>query len=139
MRPALFGFVLLFTSLQACTDSLGTYLAERIYRTVQSLSMAELARCSAPHLFGTARLEYYGLQNMPGWMMPSAMSFGHVQVFGPGSYKNPDGPFALNRFGVPVVTEETLHTRQAEALGPFYLPRYRHGLIDFYRRWNAQQ
>ncbi|BFM12486.1 hypothetical protein R50072_26390 [Simiduia litorea] len=60
--------------------------------------------------------------DMPTWMMPSAMSFGHVQVFGPGAYKNPDGTPALNRFGVSVVTEETLHTRQAEVLGPLYLP-----------------
>ncbi len=66
--------------------------------------------------------------NMPEWMMPSAMSFGHVQVFGPGSYKNPDGSFALNRFGVPFVTEETLHTRQAEILGPFYLPLHAVGM-----------
>ena len=66
--------------------------------------------------------------SMPGWMMPSAMSFGHVQVFGPGSYRNPDGTFALNRFGVPVVTEETLHTRQAEILGPFYLPLHAIGM-----------
>ena len=64
--------------------------------------------------------------NMPEWMMPTAMSLGHVQVFGPGSYKNPDGTYALNRFGVSIVREETLHTRQAEILGPLYLPL--HGL-----------
>lgn len=60
--------------------------------------------------------------NMPGWLMPSAMSLGHVQVYGPGTYQNADGSPALNRFGVPVVREETLHTRQAEVLGPLYLP-----------------
>lgn len=54
--------------------------------------------------------------------MGSAMSLGHVQIYGKGWYKNPDGSFALNRFGVPVVTEENLHTRQAEWLGPAYLP-----------------
>jgi len=66
--------------------------------------------------------------NMPQWMMPTAMSFGHVQVFGPGAYKNSDGTFALNRFGIPVVREETLHTRQAEILGPFYLPLHAVGM-----------
>jgi hypothetical protein len=60
--------------------------------------------------------------NMPGWLMPSAMSLGHVQVYGLGTYRNADGSPALNRFGVPVVREETLHTRQAEVLGPLYLP-----------------
>jgi hypothetical protein len=66
--------------------------------------------------------------NMPGWMMPSAMSFGHVQVFGPGYYKYPDGTFVPNRFGIPVVQEETLHTRQAEILGPLYLPLHGIGM-----------
>jgi hypothetical protein len=60
--------------------------------------------------------------NMPRWMMPSALSLGHVQVFGKGYYQNQDGTDAVNRFSVPVVTEETLHTRQAEVLGPLYLP-----------------
>ena len=62
--------------------------------------------------------------NMPKWMMPTAMSFGHVQVFGPGAYQNLDGSLALNRFNIPIVTEETLHTRQAEILGPLYLPAH---------------
>lgn len=49
-------------------------------------------------------------KNMPEWMMPSAMSLGHVHLFGPNHY-------------IPSVRkEELLHTRQAEILGPFYLP-----------------
>jgi|GEM_PF-799528 len=60
--------------------------------------------------------------DMPKFMMGSAMSLGHVQVYGKGYYQNPDGSPALNRFGVPVTVEETLHTRQAEILGPLYFP-----------------
>ncbi|WP_415837712.1 RHS repeat-associated core domain-containing protein, partial [Shewanella denitrificans] len=60
--------------------------------------------------------------NMPEWMMPSAMSFGHVHVYGQNSYKNPNGSYVVNRFDSPIVTEETLHTRQSEILGPLYLP-----------------
>jgi len=60
--------------------------------------------------------------DMPRWLMPTAMSLGHVQVYAGGCCKRADGSPAANRFGVPVVTEETLHTRQAEVLGPLYLP-----------------
>jgi hypothetical protein len=62
-------------------------------------------------------------KDMPGWLMPSAMSMGHVQVYGPGVHGQ------LNRFGVPIVMEENLHTRQAEILGPTYFPL--HGLSMF--------
>lgn len=62
------------------------------------------------------------LTDMPDWLMPSAMSLGHVHVYGAGSFKNANGSYELNRFGLTVVSEETLHTRQAEYLGPFYLP-----------------
>ena len=54
--------------------------------------------------------------------MPSAMSLGHVHVYGEGYYKYPSGAPVLNRYGIPVITEETIHTRQAEILGPLYLP-----------------
>lgn len=64
--------------------------------------------------------------DMPRWLMPTAMSLGHVQVYACGRCRLPDGRQAANRFGVPVVIEETLHTRQAEVLGPLYLPL--HGL-----------
>lgn len=37
-------------------------------------------------------------------------------------YKFPDGALVPNRYGTPIITEETLHTRQAEVLGPLYLP-----------------
>ncbi len=60
--------------------------------------------------------------NMPPWMMQSAMSLGHVHVYNSDSYKNVSGTPIKNRNGVPVILEETLHTRQAEILGPFYLP-----------------
>lgn len=60
--------------------------------------------------------------DMPRWLMPTAMSLGHVQVYADGLCRRADGSPAANRFGIPVVTEETLHTRQAEVLGPFYLP-----------------
>ena len=59
--------------------------------------------------------------NMPSWMMPSAMSLGHVHLFGPNSHMR-NGEFVRNGFQVPVVKEELLHTAQAEILGPFYLP-----------------
>ena len=59
---------------------------------------------------------------MPAWLMPSAMSLGHVHVYAGGRCQRADGSPATNRFGVPVVVEETLHTRQAEVLGPLYLP-----------------
>ncbi|WP_165742098.1 type VI secretion system Vgr family protein, partial [Candidatus Thiosymbion oneisti] len=48
--------------------------------------------------------------DMPSWMMPSAMSLGHVHLFGPDCYTQ------------SVRTEELLHTQQAEVLGPFSLP-----------------
>jgi hypothetical protein len=60
--------------------------------------------------------------NMPLWMMSSAMSLGHVHVYGAGRYKFPDGTSVPNRYGTSIITEETLHTRQAEVLGPLYLP-----------------
>lgn len=60
--------------------------------------------------------------DMPSWLMPTAMSLGHVQVYAGGRCRSADGSPAANRFGIPVVTEETLHTRQAEVLGPLYLP-----------------
>ncbi len=53
---------------------------------------------------------------MPEWMMPSAMSLGHVNLFGPGWHTRDNG------LGISVALEERLHTRQAEILGPFYLP-----------------
>jgi len=59
--------------------------------------------------------------NMPSWMMPSALSLGHVHLFGPNSHMR-NGEFVRNGFQVPVVKEELLHTAQAEILGPFYLP-----------------
>ncbi len=64
--------------------------------------------------------------DMPSWLMPTAISLGHVQVYAGGRCKRADGSPAANRFGVPVMIEETLHTRQAEILGPLYLPL--HGL-----------
>jgi hypothetical protein len=60
--------------------------------------------------------------NMPAWLMPTAMSLGHVHVYGPGCHSRSDGRPALNRFGVAMTLEESLHTRQSEVLGPFYLP-----------------
>jgi len=60
--------------------------------------------------------------DMPRWLMPTAMSLGHVQVYAGGYCSAADGGTAANRFGIPVVIEETLHTRQAEVLGPLYLP-----------------
>lgn len=62
--------------------------------------------------------------NMPKWMMPSAMSLGHVHVFSPGMYKGENGNLTLNGTGTgtTVAEEELLHTRQAEVLGPLYLP-----------------
>lgn len=60
--------------------------------------------------------------DMPGWLMRTAMSLGHVHVYGHGCYRHPDGSCVLNRFGIAVITEEALHTRQAEILGPLYLP-----------------
>jgi hypothetical protein len=59
---------------------------------------------------------------MPAWLMPTAMSLGHVHVYGTGCHSRSDGCPALNRFGIAVTLEEALHTRQAEVLGPFYLP-----------------
>ena len=64
--------------------------------------------------------------DLPRWLMPTAISLGHVQVYGNERYRRADGSLAANRFGVAVVTEEDLHTRQAEVLGPLYLPL--HGL-----------
>lgn len=60
--------------------------------------------------------------DMPNWLMPTAMSLGHVQVYADGRCRAADGSPAANRFGIPVLIEETLHTRQAEVLGPLYLP-----------------
>lgn len=64
--------------------------------------------------------------DMPPWLMPTAMSLGHVQVYASGRCLRPDGCPAANRHGVAVIVEENLHTRQAEVLGPLYLPL--HGL-----------
>lgn len=52
----------------------------------------------------------------------TAVSLGHVQIYGRENYRQKDGRWVRNRFGHPVVMEENLHTRQAEVLGPFYLP-----------------
>lgn len=60
--------------------------------------------------------------DMPSWLMPTAMSLGHVQVYACERCRAADGSLATNRFGIPVAIEETLHTRQAEVLGPLYLP-----------------
>jgi hypothetical protein len=62
--------------------------------------------------------------DMPSWLTPSSMSFGHAHVYGKESYKKLDGTFEVNRVNIPVVREETLHTSQATVLGSTYLPLY---------------
>lgn len=64
--------------------------------------------------------------DMPRWLMPTAISLGHVQLYGDGRCRLADGSPAANRYGVAVLIEENLHTHQAEVLGPLYLPL--HGL-----------
>lgn len=81
--------------------------------------------CGARHEWDAAR-GILRIVEMPTWLMPTAMSLGHVQVYARGRCRRADGCPAANRFGVPVLIEETLHTRQAEVLGPLYLPL--HGL-----------
>jgi hypothetical protein len=67
--------------------------------------------------------------DVPKSILGTAMSLGHVQLFSAGYFKTFGGDYTPNRFGVSVVAEETLHTRQAEVLGPFYLLFYGLGLI----------
>lgn len=86
-------------------------------------------------LFYGARVEWHApggvlrFVDLPAWLMPTAMSLGHVHVYGEGRCRHADGSPVANRFGVAVVTEENLHTLQAEVLGPLYLPL--HGLCMF--------
>lgn len=67
--------------------------------------------------------------DMPRKLLRSAMSLGHVQLFSIGCFTTLGGDLTPNRMGTPIATEETLHTRQAEVLGPFYLLFYLAGLI----------
>lgn len=90
-------------------------------------SMAGICLGSVGMLFGATPLRdpTIGILcfiDMPRWLMPTAMSLGHVHVYGVGCHRRADGCPALNRFGIATTLEESLHTRQAEILGPFYLP-----------------
>jgi len=66
--------------------------------------------------------------NMPKWLLPltSAISFGSVNLFKSGNNPNQDN--GLNLSGLGLIAgisggrEESLHTIQSRALGPFYIP-----------------
>ena len=62
--------------------------------------------------------------------MPTAMSLGHVQVFGTGHCRCRNGRFLPNGSGILVVDEENSHTRQAEILGPLHLPLHALAMIS---------
>jgi hypothetical protein len=76
-------------------------------------------------MLGGAKLNYDRLTdtlhftNMSTRIMPTAMSLGYAHVYG-------TDPQSFNRSEnfVRVTQEESLHTEQANILGPFYLPAH---------------
>jgi hypothetical protein len=59
-------------------------------------------------------------ENLPSWYMPSAMTFGHVIVYGKGN-----GPNTLTNHQRALTKDhEHAHIPQGDVLGPFYLPAH---------------
>lgn len=95
--------------------------------TLVGLTFGVLGMMFGAHPSWDRHIAILRFTNMPEWLLPTALSLGDVNVFGPQT-----SPDRENYFGVTLGKEESLHSAQSRILGPLYLPAH---LIGGFRSW----